>query len=93
MTTSLRRRKTLRTKGWGEFVGEIGSPLVVCLARNDFEVRHSGANIIPQLHDVRTVPAAGEHCEPIAEQIGETAEQASSGADHQPVRARRQQQK
>jgi hypothetical protein len=65
-----------------EFVGEIGSPLLVGLARYDFEARHSGANIILQLRDARTIPTTGEHCEPIAEQIGEKAERAGSGANY-----------
>jgi hypothetical protein len=65
-----------------EFVGEIGSPLLMGLARNDFEARHCGANTILQLRDVRSIPTAGEHREPITKQIGEEAECAGSGADH-----------
>ena len=49
---------------WVEFVGEIGSPLLMGLARDDFEARHCGANTILQLRDARSIPTAGEHREP-----------------------------
>jgi hypothetical protein len=54
----------------------------VGLARNHFEARHCGANVILQLRDARSVSTAGKHREPITKQISEEAECTGSGANY-----------